>query len=108
MHTENAHDLGTSSNYPKSRHHLPPDDDHVEAVPGMKLDREARIAEMSMAEFEGLLEYSSSIPTGQTKGKVWKRHMANGDWWLGEYGETEGTNILIHWYHIGITVGSKT
>lgn len=74
----------------------------------MKLDLEAKAAYMTMSEFKGLLEYSHSLPTGTTTGKVWKRHM-NWDkpkdpkvWWLGQYGEVQGTSILIHWYNIYI------
>jgi len=85
----------------------------------MKLDREAKIAEMSMAEFNSLPEYSRSLPTGTTQGKVWKRHVnwnkpeESKEWWLGEYGEhtpiadRDGeASVAIHWYYIAITVES--
>jgi hypothetical protein len=42
-------------------------------------------------EFRGLMEYSRTLPTGQTTGKVWKRRVPrNGPlekWLLGEYGK---------------------
>jgi hypothetical protein len=44
---------------------------------------------MSNAEFESLLEYSTTLPTGTTLGKKWRRHIlagpAQGEWWMGEY-----------------------
>lgn len=40
------------------------------------------------AAFDGLLEYSATIPTGVYIGKVWRRRDADG-WWLGEYTEHE-------------------
>jgi hypothetical protein len=36
--------------------------------------------------FDELREYSSSLPTGQTPGKVWKARLRSG-WWLGRYGD---------------------
>lgn len=70
----------------------------TEAHPTVKLTRR---------EFDGLLEYSATLPTGKTIGKRWKRdlnayrqryvshlHAFDGsavaaplgsDWWLGEY-----------------------
>ena len=52
------------------------------------------IAYVPIEEFNQLLEYSTSIPTGTTVGKRWKRdnnwHRKNGpdaDWWLMEYVE---------------------
>ena len=46
-------------------------------------------------EFAGLLEYSCSIPTGTTIGKVWKcnknafRGERRPDWWIGRYAESQ-------------------
>lgn len=77
----------------------------------MKLDREAKIATMTMQEFNELLEYSYSLPTGTTAGKVWKRQIGD-DWWLGQYGDAQPiagsngeANVPIYWYQIGIDAG---
>lgn len=54
---------------------------------------------LTRAEFNALLEYSTSLPTGTTVGKRWKRNKAvtlrttglsrvdRDDWWMGEYVE---------------------
>ena len=57
---------------------------------------------MSQAEFDELLEYSTSLPTGTTIGKRWKRKMKDG-WFLGEYvpGGEPG-HINIKWKRIRI------
>lgn len=56
-----------------------------------------------------LMEYSSSLPTGQRPGKVWKRLLgASGEWWLGRYGDPypEGHehhgSIPIQWFRIHV------
>lgn len=50
---------------------------------------ERKIVKMSISEFDALLEYSTTLPTGTTIGKKWKRHIRSGahqgEWWLGEY-----------------------
>ena len=49
---------------------------------------------ISQKEIEGLLEYSSSIPTGQHEGKRWKRNIVFRNqeidpvWVIVEYGKT--------------------
>jgi len=52
---------------------------------------ERPVAKMSIAEFDALPEYSTTLPTGTTIGKKWKRHILSGlnqgEWWLGEYVE---------------------
>lgn len=52
------------------------------------------------AQFNGLMEYSSSLPTGQYAGKRWKRGHG-GHWLLGEFYETPELDaagkIGIHW-----------
>jgi len=49
--------------------------------------------ELSLSEFESLLEYSTSLPTGKTIGKKWKRRLFVGKyrrvWLVGEYAEDE-------------------
>ncbi len=46
---------------------------------------------LTKEEFDQLLEYSSSIPSGTVLGKVWKRNQnfhsgkKPGDWYMGEY-----------------------
>jgi hypothetical protein len=53
------------------------------------IDLERPTVKMSVAEFDALLEYSTTLPTGTTIGKKWKRHILSGlnrgEWWLGEY-----------------------
>lgn len=39
---------------------------------------------MSNTEFQSLLEYSTTIPTGTTIGKRWRRNTGEG-WLMGEY-----------------------
>lgn len=78
----------------------------------MELDRSDKVAYMTMAEFNALLEYSTTLPTGQTEGKVWKRQSNIGacqrkpktppKWLLGEYGKVADGHIAIHWYDIAI------
>lgn len=55
---------------------------------------------MTEADFEQLLEYSTSIPTGSYVGKMWKREQ-DGEWWLGWMAphETPG-RLWIHWRRI--------
>ncbi len=58
---------------------------------------------------DNILEYSTSLPTGQYAGKRWKRRQGDG-WVLGEYiddGADDGT-LLIQWTPIEvITRGAK-
>lgn len=53
------------------------------------IELERPTVKMSIAEFDALLEYSTTLPTGTTIGKKWKRHILSGlnrgEWWLGEY-----------------------
>jgi hypothetical protein len=53
------------------------------------INLERPTVKMSIAEFDALLEYSTTLPTGTTIGKKWKRHILSGlnrgEWWLGEY-----------------------
>lgn len=47
---------------------------------------------LTAAEFDGLLEYSTTLPTGTTAGKAWKARRPfwasadRADWWRGSYG----------------------
>lgn len=64
-------------------------------------------AYMDKREFDGLLEYSTTMPTGTTIGKVWKREMPRGakmpDWWLGEYYDIHSEiSVGIRWRKIFI------
>lgn len=59
-----------------------------------------RHAVMTRAEFERLMEYSRSIPSGTYVGKIWKRRQwLNSDvWLLGEYVDVGSqTEIGIKW-----------
>ena len=79
---------------------------------------------LTQTEFDELLEYSISIPTGTTIGKRWKRHIytfkvkgkefnagyiphdgtfVSDEWWLGEYIEDPIPNqVGIRWREIKI------
>lgn len=80
----------------------------------MDLNRAEKAAYMTLGEFNSLLEYSTTLPTGTTTGKVWKRQTNIRNcilkpstpprWLLGEYGEIEGDQIAIHWYDVFIKV----
>lgn len=76
----------------------------------MYIDRDTNEAFMSMREFEELLDYSHSLPTGQTPGKVWKAKLADGTWILREYElypeghELRDTMIKINVFGICINV----
>lgn len=67
-----------------------------ELLPPQKPPPPETTAVLTRAQFDALLEYSTSIPTGTTVGKQWKcnkavaRRLAGSvhteeDWWLGEY-----------------------
>ena len=60
---------------------------------------------VTQKEFDNLLEYSRSIPTGKTIGKQWKRRCVNDQWLLGEYYDINSeTEIGIRYtplYNIG-------
>ena len=57
--------------------------------------------QLSRNAFDQLMEYSSSLPTGQRPGKVWKAQFRSG-WFLGRYGKPypEG-----HEHHGQIPIG---
>ncbi len=79
---------------------------------------------LTQKEFDDLLEYSTSIPTGTTLGKKWKRHIfsfkSNGKeynagyipanvelvsdaWWMGEYiTDPDPKRVGIRWSTIVI------
>lgn len=54
----------------------------------MEIDREAKEVFMTFKEFKDLPEYSVTIPTGTTPGKIWKARIPyhdGGDWFLREF-----------------------
>lgn len=55
-------------------------------------------------EFEALLEYSTSLPTGTSVSKRWKRAVppnAPVEWWMGEYvPHADPKMVGIKWYMI--------
>lgn len=61
---------------------------------------------LSQRVFGMLYEYSRSLPTGTTTGKVWKRKTWDGDWYLGRYGDKypaghqHAGQIAIGWWPI--------
>ena len=58
------------------------------------------VAFVTKAVFNRLPEYSSSIPTGTTIGKQWKRREGN-NWYLGEYIPHEDPKLVgISWKRI--------
>jgi hypothetical protein len=83
----------------------------IDKLPPLRLTR---------PEFEGLLEYSATLPTGTTTGKRWRRLDGAHDhafkllggkprWVIGEYGAVskDGKKIDIHWYRPIITVRAE-
>lgn len=96
------------------------------------LNSAVRTVRLTRREFEALSEYSSTVPTGTTLGKRWKRnlnayrdpcfshlHVFDGtrepdfrgpDWWMGEYAadpkaklrEGEPETVLIVWSKIAL------
>lgn len=54
--------------------------------------------DLTTDEFEALLEYSTTLPTGTTVGKSWKRRMIigpfRGAWWACEYVEHEDPRLI--------------
>jgi hypothetical protein len=58
------------------------------------------VAVMSRFEFEGLAEYSSTLPSGTYLGKVWRSRGLR-DWFLGEFFD-DGTPgmVAIRWRRI--------
>lgn len=79
----------------------------------MEIDRKTREAYMTWGEFRDLLEYSSTVPSGQTPGKRWKMKRG-GEWYLRQYelypeGHADRENhILIQTYAICIVRGPPT
>ena len=73
---------------------------------------EADGAYMTMREFNELLEYSCSLPTGTTAGKRWKRGwpymQPRQSWHMGEYGHPQGDVVPIIWRLIFIQAGAAT
>jgi hypothetical protein len=60
-----------------------------------------KTAVMEQADFDRLLDYSCSIPTGYIEGKRWKRRRVYTDpsfgWLMGEYGvlDADGSCLII-------------
>jgi hypothetical protein len=75
-------------------------------------DDDARVCVMTRATFEGLHEYSGTIPTGKVIGKRWKqnktytdRRAGEPEWFLRGYEELDPPNpeqIAIPWWRIEI------
>ena len=64
---------------------------------------DATDAVMTRREFDELMEYSTSLPSGTTIGKIWKCHARNDTWWLGEYCETTLVGMVdIKWRRIHV------
>lgn len=88
-------------------------DKWVDSLPVMK---------MTQQQFRALNEYSSTIPTGTTPGKMWKRlHRAydtffihaggKPQWVIGQYDPDcpkDSKTIDIHWYRPIITLKAAT
>ena len=57
-------------------------------------------AVMSLVEFQELLDYSFSMPTGVVAGKRWKR-LVDRKWMLGEYEDNEDpSKVDVRWREI--------
>lgn len=59
------------------------------------------VERVSKKAFDSLPEYSCSIPTGKTIGKVWKRKCEDG-WVIGEYTQADEKNVYIQWRKLEI------
>jgi hypothetical protein len=71
------------------------------------------VARLTQHEFDALLDYSASLPTGTTIGKQWKRrndyHDKSKGWRLGEYVEHDNPDLVgIRWRDIEIIPPSTT
>lgn len=72
------------------------------------------IVRMAQAEFDGLLDYSCSLPTGTTIGKRWKRgepYYGTGpkEWFQGEYVACDKPDhVGIKWSKIEIVDATPT
>ena len=66
------------------------------------LNKERRSAIMSQFTFKSLREYSTTMPTGQRIGKVWKCRYADDSWCLRKYDRIEGDYIITESYSISI------
>lgn len=73
-------------------------------TPEQGADREAwqnslATVDLTPAQFTALLEYSTTLPTGKTVGKQWKRYLAAGpkagSWLLGEYVEHPQPDLYV-------------
>lgn len=54
-------------------------------------------------DFERLHEYSSTLPSGTTIGKIWRLHARDDSWWLGEYCESRVAGMVdIKWRRIHV------
>ncbi|MFJ9313782.1 hypothetical protein ACIRN4_06275 [Pimelobacter simplex] len=65
------------------------------------------VVDMSQQELDALLDYSTSLPTGKTIGKRWKRRLFAGPkagaWVLGEYVEDPNPELVaIVWHEIRV------
>lgn len=68
---------------------------------------------LTQRELDALPEYSTSLPTGTTIGKMWKRNLLvalglrlRPHWIIGEYYERDDINTKIRWYDVElVTVG---
>lgn len=70
-------------------------------------------AQMTQSEFDALLDYSASLPTGTTIGKQWKRrndyHDESKGWMLGEYVEHPNPDLVgIRWRQIEIVAAASS
>ncbi len=75
-------------------------DDRLTGSPLIEVDDVG--AYMTLREFDDLLDYSRSMPTGTTNGKRWKREQAGG-WLMGEYCEVDDPNkVGVKWREIFI------
>lgn len=66
------------------------------------------VVTLTKAEFDALLTYDTSLPTGTTVGKRWKRVI--GDvWWMGEYVAHADPGVTgIRWSKIRVNMGHYT
>lgn len=82
--------------------------------PQLRSHRGLPVLRLTRRELEALPEYSTSVPTGTTPGKRWRRNVAfslagfhppteGAVWIVGEYGKDVGGYTPITWYDVEVT-----
>jgi hypothetical protein len=56
--------------------------------------------------FETIPNYTTTLPTGQTPGKMWRCRCTDG-WLLGMYGDSEEKTVPMYWLDVVIIEGPE-